>query len=75
MTEKPNLVLHRFPKLAERAKSAAEATDPNYLKDKWDRLYPGWNLKPDGEWEVVNQWIHPILKCPVRVLTKMVQPL
>ena len=29
--------------------NSAETAKTNYLKDKWDRLYPGWNSKPQKE--------------------------
>lgn len=26
--------------------NSANTAKSNYLKDKWDKLYPGWNRKP-----------------------------
>ena len=26
--------------------NSADTAKTNYLKEKWDKLYPGWNLKP-----------------------------
>lgn len=26
--------------------SVESKTNSNYLKEKWDKLYPGWNKKP-----------------------------
>jgi hypothetical protein len=61
---------------AAAAAAAAAATDPNYLKSKWDKLYPGWNLSTKGDttYEVVEQrtiWNKNVLLGIVHTLRKV----